>query len=89
MEYWVGWPLTRKPVAHRPTLYLRERCKQAKVFQEIHDLILVDEPEGTKSLREFSAAVDRVATKLQYSRQHLPFELQYVWPMSIAVWELQ
>ena len=88
MEFWIGYPLTKDTVPHRPTLYLRERCKLAFLFQEMHDLIFVNDKLAME-IREFASAVNRLSAKLQDWYRHLPFELHYEWPMSVAVWELQ
>lgn len=87
-ERWVGYPFTKDAVAHRPTLYLVERCKLADLFQEIHDLIF-STSKSSVPIRQFASSLDELSTKLQQWYRHLPFELQYVWPMSISVWELQ
>lgn len=88
-EPWIGYPLTRTPVPHRPTLYLQERCKLAVHFQEMHDLVLLSDERSQSSIETFVREVDRLSAKMQRWYSHLPFELHYQWPMSVAVWELQ
>lgn len=89
IQSWTGYPLTGTIVAHRPTLYLRERCRLASLFQEIYDLILPSKSEHKMGIRDFCGAVDELVVKLQQWYQRIPFELHYQWPMSVAVWELQ
>lgn len=89
IEFWVAYPLSRRRVPHRPTLYLRERCLLAGLFQEMHDLIFPSGEQENMIDREFISAVERLSTKMQQWHQRLPFELQYTWPMCIATWELQ
>lgn len=87
-EFWVGYPLTTSPVPHRPTLYLRERCRLAEVFHEMHDLIL-GEKQNDMEIHDFAGAVDLLSAQMHRWYQSLPHELHYEWPMSVAVWELQ
>lgn len=85
-EPWIGYPFTKDEVAHRPMLYLVERCKLATLFQEMHGLIFA---ENDMPIRKFANALDKLSMKVQQWYRHLPFELQYEWPMSVAVWEMQ
>ncbi|KAM0713477.1 hypothetical protein Q7P37_010439 [Cladosporium fusiforme] len=85
---WSGYPISGDPVAYRPTLYLRERCRLAKLFQEMHSLIFTDSEQSTETITEFSSAVEGLSAKMRYWKEHLPVDLAYEWPMSIAVWEL-
>lgn len=88
-EVWTGYPLTRSAIKHWPTLYLIERCKLAEIFQEIHSLILARDEKRKGTIRGFATAVEGLASKMQLWYTQLPEQLQYQWPMSIAVWELQ
>jgi hypothetical protein len=89
LEVWIGYPLTRSAVTHRPTLYLRERCRLAALFQDMHDLILASDKLQTMTIRKFASTVDCLLEDMQHWYQHLLFELHYQWPMSVAVWESQ
>ena len=89
VEFWIGYPLARNAVPYRPTLYLRERCKLAGLFQELHNLILTPNKQRHVDIRGFADEVDLLSVRMQHWYQYLPFELHYDWPMSIAVWELQ
>ena len=89
VEVWKGYPLTKRAVLSRPTMYLRERCKTAELFQELHNLVLAGDKQRNFDARDFANAVAHLSGKMQRWYQHLPFELQYEWPMSVAVWELQ
>lgn len=86
---WVGYPMAEDPVAYRPTLYLSERCRLARLFEEMHSLIFNDTQQSTKTVLEFAGAVDGLSEELRNWEEHLPMNLAYEWPMSIAVWELQ
>lgn len=88
-EVWTGYPMTRTATAHRPTVYLRERCRLAELFQEMQGLTLTSSKRQSSPTRHFTNSVEDFASKLQHWYQRLPFDLQYRWPMSIAVWELQ
>ncbi|KAI5371147.1 hypothetical protein Slin15195_G020190 [Septoria linicola] len=87
VEMWTAYPFSKSIVPHRPTLYLLERCKLAILFQEMHDLIFAKTSKAVVN-REFMNAVESLAMKMDQWHQHLPFELQYDWPMSVAVLEL-
>ena len=89
VESWIGYPLTSEAVVHRPTLYLRERCRLAGIHQEMHDLLFPKPQAGEQSMHEYAEAVDRMAARLESWHENLPFELQYTWPVSVDVWELQ
>lgn len=88
-EIWTGYPLTRSATRHWPTLYLIERCKLAGIFGEIHSLIFARDEKREGTMRSFAKAVGILAARMQYWYTQLPEQLQYHWPMSIAVWELQ
>lgn len=88
VDLWIGYPLSREAVLHRSTLYLREKCALAILFHEMHSLIFADKHKKTNA-REFVDKVDQFSTKMQSWHERLPFELQYDWPMCVAVWELQ
>lgn len=89
VEYWVGYPLTTNPVPFRPALYFRERCKLSFLFQELYSLFLTNDTQRTRNARELANAVERLSVRMQRWHRYLPFELHYVWPMSVAIWELQ
>lgn len=89
LEYWIGYPFSTGAIAHRPTLYLRERCRLAGMFQEMHDLIFPDAKQHNSTLPQFSSAVDQLLNEMQQWYQRLPFELQYSCPAVVSVWELQ
>lgn len=88
-EIWTGYPLTRSATKHWPTLYLIERCRLAGIFQEIHALILARDEKRKGTIRGFAIAVENLASRMESWYTQLPEQLQYQWPMSIAVWELQ
>lgn len=88
VDMWNAYPFSRSIVPHRPTLYLLERCRLAGLFQEMHDLIFTEKSKAAVN-KEFMNAVESLAAKMHQWLQHLPFELQYDWPMSVAVLELQ
>jgi hypothetical protein len=88
-EWWIAYPLSLSAVLHRPTLYLRERCRLAGFFQEMQNLIFECEQEHSVAIREYAKAVEFLVTKMKHWYGYLPFELHYQWPMSVAVWELQ
>ena len=89
VEIWIGYPLTRRAVADRPTLYLQERCRLVGLWQEMYDLIFASDEQCRSRIRDFAAAVDQMSTRLRKWYRFLPFELRYEWPFNIAVWELQ
>lgn len=89
VAFWAGYPLTTDIIAYRPTVYLRGRCKLAELLQEMHTLLLANKSEHTKSIEKHAEAIDHLAMKMERWFLRLPFELQYSWPMSVAVWELQ
>lgn len=89
VDLWVGYPLTTVAVPHRPTLYLRERCRLAVLFQDLQDLAFGADGQDSGSIRSFANAVDSLLERLSAWYQHLPFELQYAWPMCSATVELQ
>jgi hypothetical protein len=86
---WTGYPLTKSNTPHRPTLYLRERCRLAELFEELHALVLTKGKPAESMVQGFVAAAEDLLARLRRFYQRLPFELQYRWPMSTAVWELQ
>lgn len=88
-QTWTGYPLTNSNVLHWPTLYLRERCRLAEIFRELHSLILTKGQPHESTVHGFVHAVEELLAKMQRWCQRLPWELQYRWPMSVAVWELQ
>lgn len=88
-EVWTGYPLTKSNTLHWPTLYLRERCRLAEIFQELHSLVLTKGQPHESTVQGFVKAADELLAKMQLWCQRLPFELRYRWPMSVAVWELQ
>lgn len=88
-EIWTGYPLTSSVVPYRPTLYLLERCKLAEIFQESHSLLLARGEQRNGTIRGFATAVENLSARMQHWLARLPRELQYRWPMSIDVWELQ
>jgi len=89
VEIWTGYPLTSGTTPYRPTLYMRERCRLAEIFQSVHALILTKGEQGETTVRGFIRAVEEVSAKMRHWYQRLPFELQYRWPMCISVWELR
>jgi hypothetical protein len=89
IESWTGYPLTSTAVVHRPTRYLEERCRLIEIFENMHDVVLTSDKQRTLAIREFSSEVNRVSERMQTWYEQLPFELQYRWPMSVAVLELQ
>ena len=89
LEFWIGYPLSERRVAYRPTLYLCERCRLAGLFQVMHDLIFPDENQRNTDIKEFASATDRILTRMRLWYHRLPFELHYVWPMNVAIGELQ
>jgi len=84
-----GYPLTTENVPFRPMLYLRERCKLTELFEEIHRLILRENEETKTTTRQFDSAIHGMSMKVLQWFTLLPPGLQYNWPMSTAVWELQ
>lgn len=88
-EVWTGYPLTKSNTPQWPTLYLRERCRLGEMFQELHSLVLTNGQPHESTVQGFVKAVEELLAKMQHWCQRLPFELQYRWPMSVAVWELQ
>lgn len=88
-EIWTGYPLKQAATPYRPTLYLRERCRLADIFQEVHALLLTRAATRNPTVKEFANAVETLAVKMEHWHDRLPLELRYVWPMCIAVWELQ
>ncbi|KAF2718637.1 hypothetical protein K431DRAFT_129166 [Polychaeton citri CBS 116435] len=88
VEAWIGYPLARNVVFYRPTLYLRERCRFAGLLHEMYDLVSVNNQQHNGAIRAFTGEVDRLSARMERWYQYLPFELQYGWPMSVAVWEL-
>lgn len=89
VEIWTGYPLTRSATAFRPTLYLRERCRLAEIFKEVHALILTRDKQCDATVQGFTSAVEELSTRMRNWCHRLPFEVQYRWPMGIAVWELR
>ena len=89
VEIWTGYPLSRNNTAYRPTLYLRERCRLAEIFKDVHALILTSTKTYDATVQDFANAIEDTWAKMRHWYQRLPFELQYRWPMSIAIWELQ
>lgn len=89
IEFWIGYPLTRSAVLHRPNIYLQERCKLAEIFEEIHKLMFADDRDDDLEVHEFGRAVDLLCSKMQNWYERLPSELHYEWPISTATWELQ
>ena len=89
VEAWTGYPLTSSNTTYRPTLYLRERCRLAEIFKDVHALILTKPKPCDSTVQGFANAVEDTSTKMRHWYQRLPFELQYSWPMSVAIWELQ
>lgn len=89
VETWTGYPLLEDNVSFRPRLFLSERNRLTDLFGEIHELIFADRGEQTTTLRHFDNAVNGMLARLEHWFEYLPEELQYHWPMSTAVWELQ
>jgi hypothetical protein len=89
VEMWTGYPLSETSTPHRPTLYLRERCRLAELFEELHALVLTKGKPAESTVQGFVAATEDLLARMRQFYQRLPFELQYRWPMSGAVWELQ
>lgn len=89
VEMWTGYPLTKTYSPHRPTLYLRERCRLAELFEEFHVLVLTKGKPAESTVQGFVAATEDFLARMRQFYHRLPFELQYRWPMSAAVWELQ
>jgi hypothetical protein len=89
VEVWMGYPLASNTTAYRPTLYMRERCRLAGIFQEIHALILTKSGQDITTVQGFVSAVEDILGKMRHWYQRLPFELQYRWPMAISIWELR
>ena len=89
IETWTGYPLASASTPHRPTSYLRERCRLVELFEELHALLLTKGKPAESSVQGFVAATEDLLAKLRLFYQRLPFELQYRWPTSVAVWELQ
>lgn len=89
VELWVGYPLTASAVPHRPTSYLRDRCRLAEVFEELHKFVFVTDDQRNLDIRTFASEAARLSTEMRHWYQRLPVELHYQWPMSVAVWELQ
>ncbi|PIB00574.1 hypothetical protein CB0940_02026 [Cercospora beticola] len=87
VDLWIGYPLSREAVPHRSTLYLREKCALAALFHDMHSLIFSDRHKKTNT-RVFMDRIDQMSTKMASWHERLPFELQYEWPMCVAVWEL-
>lgn len=85
----MGYPLTREAVPYRPTLYLRQRCRLAELFGEIHTLILSKSRPANETLQDFAGAARGLSARMKQWYELLPHELHYRWPMSVAVWELQ
>nr|POE79506.1 nitrogen assimilation transcription factor nit-4 [Quercus suber] len=75
LEHWIGYPLTKDIIPHRPTLYLVERCRLSELFQQMHDLILAHGGHSRQDDRYFVSAVDDLAGRMRYWHRHLPFEL--------------
>lgn len=89
LEIWTGYPLTRDVTPYRPTLYLRERCRLAEIFKEVHVLILTKAEESDATVQGFTSAVKGVLAEIMHWHERLPLELQYRWPMCISIWELR
>lgn len=89
LEIWTGYPLTRDVIPYRPTLYLRERCRLAEIFKEVHALILTRSEGSEATVQGFTSAVKDVLAKMIHWYERLPLELQYRWPMCISIWELR
>lgn len=89
VETWTGYPLTMENVPFRPVIYLKERCRLTELFEEIHSLLLLRDEERNVSARQFDSDVHALSTKVLHWFDRLPPELQYKWPMSTAIWELQ
>jgi hypothetical protein len=89
VEEWTGYPLTSSATPHMPTLYLRERCRLVEIFRDLHALVLAKGDPCVASVQGFVKAVGVLNQKMQNWNQRLPFETQYRWPTSVAVWELQ
>jgi hypothetical protein len=89
VEEWTGYPLTSSAVPHRPTLYLRERCRLVEILRDLHALVLAKADPSIATVQGFVKAVGDLNEKMQHWYQRLPFELQYRWPSSVAVCELQ
>lgn len=89
VEFWTGYPYITEPILHRPTLYLRERCKLAELFEEMHTLILSDERPREAQGRTFHDNVARVSDKMLKWYEQMPLELHYEVPANVAIWEFQ
>lgn len=89
VEVWTGYPLTRSSIDHHPTPYLIERCKLMGILREVHSIILVKGEQRYGTINDFANTVESLAARMHHWYAHIPAELQYEWPMSSAVWELQ
>ncbi|KAK4554505.1 hypothetical protein LTR86_008359 [Recurvomyces mirabilis] len=88
VEAWVPYPLDDTTVPSRPTLYLRERCKLTLHLEKMHALILAPNTMRERSIEDFVSAVDSLRAQMEQWYEHMPLELYYIWPMTVAVLEL-
>jgi hypothetical protein len=89
VEEWTGYPLTTSAIPHSPTLYLRERCRLVEIIRDLHALVLAKGDPCVATVQGYVKTVGDLVDKMQRWNQRLPFELQYRWPSSVAVCELQ
>ena len=89
LEFWSGYPSTKSAIEYRPTLYLRERCRLAEIFERVHTLILTTGKKSDATVQGFTSAVEDISAEMRHWYERLPFELQYRWPMCISIWELR
>ena len=88
-ERWRGYPLTNEDAVLHLSTFIQQRSLLVTLLEEMHRLILEPDGKHSSSVREFSANAEGLSAKLQHWLRYLPDELQYRWPMSMGVWELQ
>jgi hypothetical protein len=91
LETWQAYPLRNEVLPHRPILYMRERCRLATIFEDLHAVVTSSGEQHIPSREAFPDQVDAILVRLEDWHDSLPFELHYRWPMSpdVSVWELQ
>jgi hypothetical protein len=89
LETWQAYPLQNEVLPYRPTLYMRERCRLAEIFEDLHAVVTSSGEQHITSTDAFPDQVDAVLVRLEGWHDRLPFELHYRWPMSSNLWELQ
>jgi hypothetical protein len=88
-QVWIGYPYTAETVLDRPNLLFRHRHELISIFREVHELLFGSVDQSNKEMWAFASAVYDMAQRLRRWYARLPLEIQYAWPMSIAVFELQ